>query len=354
MIVAVLCGGTSGEHEVSVNSGWQVLQHLDARHSAIPVRIDQDGQWRVAAASASASWPEKQKLIDAFAAAPPVSALQAAQELRQRNVDTVFIILHGPGGEDGRIQGFLETAGFPYTGSNVSGSALAMDKIRSKYVYQARGIPTPPFAVLLPDETDWRARLAPLGLPLVVKAPSQGSSVGMAIVKTREALDAAITRLMPLENRLLIESFVAGRELTCGVIGELRRGAEFTPARALPPTEIRPTVSDYFDYRAKYEVGGSEELTPAPVAPEILAQLQRLSLAAHVALGLGGMSRTDFMLGDQGLMVLETNTLPGLTATSLLPQQARAAGLSFTALIDEILERAIRPGFTDPSSRDLG
>jgi D-alanine-D-alanine ligase len=176
----------------------------------------------------------------------------------------------------------------------------------------------------------------------------------MAIVKSQAEMAAAIARLMPMENRLLIEAFVAGRELTCGVIGELRRGTEFIPARALPPTEIRPKVSDYFDYRAKYEVGGSEEITPAPVAPGVLAELQRLALAAHAALGLGGMSRSDFMLGDQGLMALETNTLPGLTATSLLPQQARAAGLSFTALIDEILARAIIPGGAAPSTRDLG
>jgi D-alanine-D-alanine ligase len=353
MIVAVLCGGTSGEHEVSVNSGWQVLQHLNARQAAVPVRIDPDGMWRVAGNAAPASWPNRQTLLDAFAAAPALSALQAAQQLRQRGVEAVFVILHGPGGEDGRIQGFLESAGFPYTGSDVLGSALAMDKILSKYVYQARNIPTPPFAVLLPGE-EWRARLAPLGLPLVVKAPSQGSSVGMAIVKSAEELEPAITRLMGLENRLLIEQFIPGRELTCGVLGELRRGTEFIPARPLPPTEIRPKVSAYFDYRAKYEIGGSEEITPAPVPPGVLAEVQRLALAAHGALGLGGMSRTDFILGDRGLMVLETNTLPGMTATSLLPQQARAAGLSFTALIDEILERAIRAPAGAPPPRGVG
>ncbi len=353
MLVAVLCGGTSGEHEVSVNSGWQVLQHLDARHVAVPVRIDQDGMWRVAANSAPARWPDKRNLVDAFAAAARLSPLQAAGLLRERGVEAVFVILHGPGGEDGRIQGFLETAGFPYTGSDVLGSALAMDKVLSKHVYRARNIPTPPFAVLLPGE-DWRARLAPLGVPLVVKAPSQGSSVGMAIVQSAEGLEPAITRLMALENRLLIEKFIPGRELTCGVLGELRRGAEFIPARALPPTEIRPKVSAYFDYRAKYEAGGSEELTPAPVSSDVQAEIQRLALAAHAALGLGGMSRTDFILGDEGLMVLETNTLPGMTATSLLPQQARAAGLCFTALIDEIIERAIRAPAGASPPRDVG
>jgi len=354
MIVAVLCGGTSGEHDVSVNSGWQVLQHLDPRHVAVPARIEQNGMWRVAENAAPASWPDRQKLLDAFAAAPPLSALQAAERLRQRGVETVFVILHGPGGEDGRTQGFLETAGFPYTGSDVLGSALAMDKILSKYVYQARNIPTPPFAVLLPGESGWRARLAPLGLPLVIKAPSQGSSVGLAIVRTPEELESAVARLMALENRLLVETFIPGRELTCGVLGGLRRGTEFFPARALPPTEIRPKISAYFDYRAKYEVGGSEEITPAPVPSDLQGEIRRLALAAHGALGLGGMSRTDFILGDSGLMVLETNTLPGMTATSLLPQQARAAGLSFTALIDEILERAIRAPAGAPHSRGVG
>ena len=351
MRIAVLCGGPSGEHEVSVNSGWQVLQHLAPQHRALPVRWEKNGGWRFAAEGAPGDWPDKAALITAWDEAKPLDAIRALQDLKSR-CDAAFVITHGPGGEDGRLQGFLEIAGIPYTGSGVLGSALAMDKLRTKAVYAAEGIPTARHLALC-DEGHWpgpvaiatvaQRLIAALGLPLVVKAPSQGSSVGLAMVKTETELIEILPRLMNLEGRLLVEEFIAGRELTCGVIGELKNGALGNePARALPPTEIIPKLAEYFDYRAKYEPGGSEEITPADLSPDIFTQVQTLALRAHRALGAGGMSRTDMMLAPDGrLFVLETNTLPGLTATSLLPQQAAAAGMSFTELLEAILARRI-------------
>ena len=351
MRIAVLCGGPSDEHEVSVNSGWQVLQHLAPTHRALPVLWEKSGTWRFAAEGAPGDWPDKAALIASWDEAPPLDALLALQELKN-HCDTAFVITHGPGGEDGRLQGFLEVAGIPYTGSGVFGSALAMDKLRSKAVYAAEGIPAARH-LALHDEGHWpgpvsvitvaQRLIAALGLPLVVKAPSQGSSVGLAIAKTEAELTEFLPRLMKLEGRLLVEEFIAGRELTCGVLGELKNGAlETEPARALPPTEIIPKLADYFDYRAKYEPGGSEEITPANLPAEISSQVQTLALRAHRALACGGMSRTDMILRADGrLFVLETNTLPGMTATSLLPQQAAAAGMNFTELLEAILARRI-------------
>ncbi len=364
MRIAVLCGGPSGEHEVSINSGWQVLQHLAGHHRALPVRWEKNGAWRFAPEGAPGDWPDKAGLLSAWSAAPPLDAVRALQELKCR-CDAAFVITHGPGGEDGRLQGWLELAGIPYTGSGVLGSALAMDKLRSKAVYAAEGIPAARHLALYDEneEAGWpgpvpiatvaQRLIAALGLPLVVKAPSQGSSVGLAMAKTAEELSEALTRLMPLEGRLLVEEFIAGRELTCGVLGPLlRREADHggpaqsrqcnEPARALPPTEIRPKLAEYFDYRAKYEPGGSEEITPADLPPEIFAQVQALALRAHRALGAGGMSRTDMILRADGrLFVLETNTLPGMTATSLLPQQAAAAGMNFSELLEAVIARRI-------------
>ena len=346
MRIAVLCGGPSGEHEVSINSGWQVLQHLASTHRALPVLWEKSGGWRFAAEGAPGDWPDKAALIASWDEAPPLDAIRALQELKNK-CDTAFVITHGPGGEDGRLQGFLEIAGIPYTGSGVFGSALAMDKLRSKAVYAAEGIPAARHLALYDDgnwpgavklETVAQRLIAALGLPLVVKAPSQGSSVGLAIAKTEAELIETLPRLMKLEGRLLVEEFIAGRELTCGVIGLL----ENEPARALPPTEIIPKLAEYFDYRAKYEPGGSEEITPADLPPELFAQVQSLALRAHRALACGGMSRTDMILRADGrLFVLETNTLPGMTATSLLPQQAAAAGMNFTQLLEAILARRI-------------
>ena len=351
MRIAVLCGGPSGEHEVSLNSGWQVLQHLAPAHRALPVLWEQNGAWRFAAEGAPGDWPEKSALIAAWRGAAPLDPVAALRELKSR-CDTAFVITHGPGGEDGRLQGFLEIAGIPYTGSGVLGSALAMDKLRSKAIYEAEGIPAARHLALC-DDGHWLGRvklqtvaqrlIAALGLPLVVKAPGQGSSVGLAIAKTEAELMETLPRLMKLEGRLLVEEFIAGRELTCGVLGELKNGAPGgEPAHALPPTEIRPKLAEYFDYRAKYEPGGSEEITPADLPLEIFTQVQALALRAHRVLACGGMSRTDMMLrADGALFVLETNTLPGLTATSLLPQQAAAAGMNFTELLEAIIARRI-------------
>lgn len=340
MRIAVLCGGTSGEHEVSVSSGWQVLQNLAPGHRVWPVLITPTGEWKIAPPDAPGHWPTREALVATFDRMAPLPALTAALRL-QENIETVFVILHGPGGEDGIIQGFLETIGIPYTGSGVAGCALAMDKTRSKWAYLHHGVPTARFREVRAGEPVDAASLArELGLPLAVKAPSQGSSVGLAIVDSEAGLAAAVDRLLPLEGRLLVESFVTGRELTCGVIGA---GPDGSPPRALVPTEIRPKVAAWFDYRAKYEAGGSEEITPAPLDAETTGRVQELALRCHDILGLGGMSRTDFILGPGGPVVLETNTLPGMTATSLLPQQAAAIGWDFTRLLEEILARAIRP-----------
>lgn len=265
----------------------------------------------------------------------------------KRACDVVFIAIHGAGGEDGTIQGLLELHGIPYTGSGVMASALAMNKARTKSVYRDRGIPT----------ADWHyfdLRLKPVptaeqalvevdrrfGWPVVLKADNQGSSFGVHIVRRREDFAAAWADAASLSRELLVERFIPGLEVTCGVIG----GSEL---EALPVVEIVPK-SEWFDFEAKYVAGASEEIVPARISPELTLRAQELGLAAHRELGCWGMSRTDMRITEEGeVVVLETNTIPGLTENSLLPKAARAAGI----MLPELLDRFIFMAFERESLR---
>jgi D-alanine-D-alanine ligase len=252
--------------------------------------------------------------------------------------DIMLIGLHGVGGEDGRLQGFFELAGQAYTGSGSLGSALAMDKITAKRIYQSAGIPTARYRVL--SKGGYAAARAGLekefGYPMVIKNPLGGSSIGMGIARTAPELDALLTSLGEDSPRLLVEEFIKGREGTCGVI------ANFPP---VPPTEIRPIQDSFFNFEAKYKQGRTEEITPAGFPAEILSEMQSIAARCHDALQLSVYSRTDFIYapgfrGDGGLFVLETNNLPGFTPTSLLPQAAAHAGLSYGGLLTKVIEES--------------
>ncbi|MDR1546868.1 MAG: D-alanine--D-alanine ligase, partial [Deltaproteobacteria bacterium] len=253
--------------------------------------------------------------------------------------DLAFPALHGPLGEDGTVQGLLELAGLPYVGSGVLASAQCMDKAATKAVYRTLGLPVVEDLVSQAGEAPQAAAAraaAALGLPLVVKPLNQGSSVGLTIAATVEAAAEALMEAWRLHPTALVERHVQGREFTVAVLGNRR-------PQALPPIEIVPAPGHvFFDYQAKYEPGQAQEICPASLEDVQTARISELAVAAHRGLGCRGLSRTDFILDGAGeFRLLETNTLPGLTANSLLPKAAAAAGLSFAECLDELVNLAL-------------
>ncbi len=334
--VAVLMGGRSGEHDVSRASGFAVLTQLPAAaFAAWPVLLGRDGRWRFP--SLEEADPEADPEADAEVTGDPGLALpEGIRALLDRAPDVVFIAMHGPEGEDGKIQSLLDLLDLPYVGSDAYASSLAMNKPLTKAVYRAFDIPVADDQIL--RRADWerdpaaleaalRRRFAP---PWVLKTPKLGSSVGLTIVSEDGDLTGELSRLFELDPDVLAEQFVAGRELTCAVVDTPALGA----TRPLPILEIIPVESPFFDYHAKYTPGAAREICPAPVDDSVRDRVQALGLTAHQILGCRSMSRTDFILTPDGeLVTLETNTIPGLTRTSLLPQQAAADGLSFADLV---------------------
>ena len=323
--VAVIMGGMSHEHDVSVNSGTGVLSNLlPERYEGIRVVIGKDGLWQVGEAA-------------------PAPMLQALSGLVSR-IDVAFLALHGPNGEDGTMQGLFHLLGIPFTGSDHFASSLAMNKPRTKDVYRAAGLETPASVSVRREQVeqglgDYPAGIiARLGLPVVAKTTKLGSSVGVEIVKDLPRLEQVLVDFMRLGSEVLVEQFVQGREVTAPVIDH----PDLDRTVPLPLIEIRPKVSAWFDYEAKYKVGGSEEICPAPLPPDLTTKCQEIGLAAHRALGCAGMSRTDILIrGDGTCFAIETNTIPGFTRTSLLPQAAAAAGISYSQLVDLLIREAI-------------
>lgn len=322
--IAVLMGGRSSEHDISVSSGRQVLSVLQDQ-SPLPVLIGRDGTWQIG--------DERQ------------ASVGAALEALQSRADVVFIALHGPGGEDGVIQGCLETVGVPYTGSGVLGSALAMDKPRTKLIYTTAGIPTPPFQVV--TRARWRGDPAEVlesikrrfGFPCVLKRAREGSSYGISFPADEAAATKVLDQYFEKESVVLAEKQVKGREFTCAVLEVSRESRTL----ALPVTEIIPGDKyAFFDLEAKYTPGATREITPAEIPDELRDRIQAHALAAHEALDLRDMSRSDVLVDDGGnAFLLETNTIPGFTPTSLLPQAAAAAGYDFRALVNVLIENAL-------------
>ena len=303
--VALLAGGRSGEREVSLAGAEGFEAAIDSEKYELR-RYD-----------------------------PKTDLALLAEEADK--IDVAFILLHGKYGEDGTMQGYLDLLGIPYQGAGVLGSALAMDKNMAKTLYRLNGLPVAAWEMAKREDMVEPGRLLKtLQFPLVIKPAREGSSLGMSMVDTLVELKEGLRLAFDHDSDVMVEQFVGGREITVGVIGN----DEVTP---LPLVEIIPGEEfQFFDYEAKYTKGASEEICPADVEPAIAAQAQEYAVAAHRALQLRGYSRTDMMLAEDGsLVLLETNTIPGMTPTSLLPQAAQAAGLDFTALIDRLLELAL-------------
>jgi D-alanine-D-alanine ligase len=251
-------------------------------------------------------------------------------------IDVALIILHGRLGEDGTIQGFLESLSIPYHGSKVLGSAVAMNKIFSKRLYAQAGLPVSPYVIadrLNSPNSGWITR--ELGLPCVVKPENEGSSIGLSIVRQEQQLGDALEKAWRFDRRCLVEKYVSGTEITVAVLGN-------DTLEALPLVEIIPGDQfDFFDYEAKYTPGATREICPARLPQNLTEKAQDYAKRAHLALGCRGYSRTDMIVDANEAYVLETNTIPGMTQTSLFPQAAAAAGISFSALLDRLIALAL-------------
>jgi D-alanine-D-alanine ligase len=306
--VALLAGGRSGEREVSLRGAEGVAKALDPDKFTV-TRYD-----------------------------PATDLAKIAAEAD--SIDFAFILLHGRWGEDGTVQGFLDLFDIPYQGAGVLGSALAMNKHLAKELYRLDGLPVADWRIVKKeDRYSIEDLLQELGLPLVVKPVREGSSLGMTIAGSAAELDRGIRQGMQHGGEVMVERFIKGREITVGVLGN-------DDPVALPLVEIIPGKEfAFFDYTAKYKPGATREICPAQVEQVVTAEAQRYAVRAHTVLQLRGYSRTDMIIADDGgLFLLETNTIPGMTSTSLFPQAARAYGLEFPALLEKLIELGLAAG----------
>lgn len=307
MRVLLIAGGWSDEREVAL-SGARAIERSLVNLGHVPERLD------------------------------PLTDFHRIAR-RAREADAAFLCLHGNPGEDGRIQALLDVVGLPYQGAGPAGSLAALHKAVAKQLFERHGLPTPAWAFLPADPgPGWKPTF---GFPAFVKPESGGSSLDSSRVENREELRAALASIFAKHLDAMVEDMVVGPEVTCAVLGE----------EALPPILIRPK-SGFFDYASKYEPDGAEELCPAPLPEPILAKVRERALIAHRLLGLRGVSRADFILDGDEPLILEVNTLPGMTGTSLLPRAAAAAGLSFEALIARLLELAMETAANPENAHD--
>jgi D-alanine-D-alanine ligase len=302
--LALIAGGVSGEREVSLKGAAEVQKALN---------------------------PDKYDVVryDPASDLPKIAA-------DADRIDIAFILLHGIHGEDGTMQGFLDLLNIPYQGAGVLGSALAMDKNLAKTLYRLHGLPIAGWEMARFEDIHSPQRLLDkVRLPLVVKPVRQGSSIGMSIVREEDNLSEALDKAFSHDKSVMVEEFISGREITVGVIGNDK-------LQALPLVEIIPGDQyEFFDYEAKYKQGATREVCPAEVSRIIREKAQRYGMTAHRALQLRGYSRTDMIVRGEDIYILETNTIPGMTPTSLLPQAAKEFGLSFAELLDRLIELAL-------------
>jgi D-alanine-D-alanine ligase len=305
--IGVLLGGVSSEREVSLRTGEAVIHALRERgHHVVPIYVDND--------------------VDVA--------------LRQEQIDVAFIALHGRMGEDGCIQGLLELLGIPYTGSDVMASALAMHKGKAKELFRLHNLPTPAYYTLGADDlADLAGVHGDFGFPCVVKPIREGSSVGVAICQSLDEMGPAVERALCFDDEVLVERFIAGKEVSVAIVDD----------RALGACEIAPREG-FYDYQNKYTKGATDYFVPPRLSPERYRGVLAQALRAHLALGCSGATRVDMMVSDSGNeFILEVNTVPGLTPTSLLPKIADAAGISFGELCEQMLA-----GASLSSRRDRG
>lgn len=355
--VAVLFGGRSGEHEVSLVSAGSIVRNLDPeRYRLLLIGIDKAGCWHlqpetlaqsVRSGETSLSIPtDRTQEKSQSVLIRPGAGLCVAGTEDPLPVDVVFPVLHGTFGEDGTIQGALEIAGLPYVGAGVLGSAIGMDKEIAKRVWQAAGLPVTPYLVLRRSDFDslaeselsghCREAAERFGFPLFVKPARAGSSVGVSCVETAEQFFDAVRAAFRFDHKLLLEPAITGQEIECSVVGN-------SVPTAYPPGEIIPSHR-FYDYEAKYiDPNGARLEIPAQLTRDEAAEVQRIAAAAHRAAAADGMSRVDFLVNqtDRKIFINEINTIPGFTSISMFPRMCEAAGLAYPKLLDVLIELAL-------------
>jgi len=326
--VAVLMGGRSSEHEISLASARSVLEHLDpGRYEVETIAIDRQGRFALGTGNSDRALPEAGSVAETL---PVLADSKPAERLDA--VDVVIPVLHGPFGEDGTVQGLLELAGVAYVGAGVLGSALCMDKDLFKAVLRDRGIAVARNVTLrLGDEIQ-----NPFGYPVFVKPANLGSSVGISKAHGPAELDAAVALARRHDEKVLVEEFVPGTEVECGVLGNLR-----PPPVASVVGEIVPHA-EWYDYSAKYDEGGSDIIVPARIPDETAERVQRLAVDSFVATECEGMARVDFFVREDGEVVVnEINTIPGFTSTSVYARLFEASGIPYPELLDRLIQLAL-------------
>lgn len=319
-------GGPSSEREVSLVTGKAIFDNLDKKkYEALPMELTKDGRLLT----------HKTPLLNEKNAKETTLAKMKEGD----KLDMIFIAMHGSPGEDGTVQGMLELLGIPYTGSNTLSSALAMNKVFSAQIYVANGLPTPMFVNFKHD--GWKNEkqkilhyvAEKIKYPCVLKPVDQGSSVGVYMIRNEEEMVEMTNKVIKKYSWLMAQTMIKGKEATCGV---LEIDGKLAP---LPPVHIIANKGEFYDIKSKYGEGGSTHICPADFPEEINEQIQTLAIQAHRALGCRGMSRTDIFYADDGqLYIIETNSIPGMTPTSLLPEEAGKIGISFSEMLDHIIK----------------
>ncbi|MFD8416787.1 MULTISPECIES: D-alanine--D-alanine ligase family protein [unclassified Streptomyces] len=361
--VAVVFGGRSSEHAISVVTAGAVLRAIDrSKYEVLPIGITTDGRWALTAdepermAIADRKLPSVAELAESDEGGVVLSVDPASREVVYTEpgavpkalgeVDVVFPMLHGPYGEDGTLQGLLELSGVPYVGSGVLASAVGQDKEYMKRVFTSFGLPVGPYLTVRPREWEADAEAAKArildfagehGWPLFVKPARAGSSIGITKVDDASGLDAAISEARRHDPKVIVEALLRGREIECGVL-EFEDGP-----RASAPAEIPPVSShDFYDFEAKY-IDSAAGIVPAPLTPEQTAEVQRLAVEAFEAASCEGLVRADFFLTEDGTFVInEINTMPGFTPISMYPRMWQETGISYPELVDRLIQAALR------------
>ena len=350
LTIAIIFGGQSVEHLISIQSARAVIKAIDPRKfSILPIAITREGFWLQ---------PEETKALLNNMDSDSSQEIHLNAELKisksfevlemLTDVDVVFPLIHGSGGEDGKLQGFLEIAGLPYVGSGVSASVIGLDKTLTKVSFERAGLPVTPYKIItdaqwISDRHGIESALTPLGIPAFVKPATGGSSIGITKVLKEDEMTSAIDNAFKFDRKVIVESGINGRECECAVLGNRLNGMSVgkTEIQVSPVGEIR-TKREFYDYIAKYEDTKTQLIVPADLLSHHSDELQRLAREAFIAVGCTGMARVDFFLTDDGTIWLnEINTIPGFTKLSMFPRAWEAAGLRFPDLITKLIDLAM-------------
>jgi len=348
--IAIIFGGKSGEHEVSLASAKGAIDALDRqKYNIIPIAITKKGNWLLGSKGEEYLKLNSKRIKESGISIEQSQSLVTVKQDQKSltnfmegdtgglDIDLVIPIMHGIYGEDGKLQGMLEMLGLPYLFSDTLASALAMNKLKAKAIAKEAGLDVARHIVLEKEKYDADNIINQLSLPIVVKPIESGSSVGVFIVKKKDELISSIKEALK-HGKIMLEEYKGGRELTVGVVGD-------DLAEVMSVTEIIPKKSGFYDYKSKYEDGGSEHICPADIPDDILVKIKKLAIIAYRAIGARDLARVDFIWSQDDnkshhngtLFFLEINTIPGMTATSLAPEQAKAVGMNFSEFLDKLI-----------------